>query len=217
MFSGPLSDSIIQRASEKNVLQFEYIQIRDFGIGKHKMVDDKPYGGGVGMLLRVDVVEQAIEKAKCVKTKEKCKEKIILLDPRGEKFHQKKARTLANYDHLILVCAHYEGVDQRIEKYIDDSISIGDYILTGGEIPAMVVIDAVARLVPGVLGKEASNVSESFEDALLEYPQYTRPPVYKNQKVPQILVSGDHKKVESWKKEQALTTTKKLRPDLLKS
>jgi tRNA (guanine37-N1)-methyltransferase len=219
MFQGPFSHSIIKRASEKKAITIEFINIRDFGIGKHKMVDDTPYGGGAGMLMRVDVLDAAIQQAKC---KKNCKERVILLDATGATFTQKKANTLAEYDHLILICAHYEGVDERIRDFIDEEISIGDYVLTGGEIPAMVIIDAVARLIPGVLGKEESSMFESFQtyenqkQQLLEYPQYTKPAVYKNKEVPQILLSGHHANIQKWREEKSEKKTQKIRPDLLK-
>lgn len=218
MFDGPFSHSILKRAVEKNLLSFEYIDIREFGIGKHKIVDDTPYGGGAGMLLRVDVVHKAIEKARC---KTSCKERIILLDAGGQTFSQKKAEHFATYDHLILICAHYEGVDERIKDYIDEELSIGDYVLTGGELPAMVVVDTVARLLPGVLGKEESSKYESFqqgedEKIVLEHPHFTKPEVYNTVSVPPVLLSGHHANIQKWRKDQAQIRTKKNRPDLLK-
>lgn len=215
MFSGPFEYSIIKRAIDRKIVEIEYINIRNFGIGKHKIVDDKPYGGGVGMLLKVDVLEKAIFKAKCAKGK-KCKEKTILLDASGKLFKQKKAKALTKIDHLILICAHYEGVDERVRKFVDEEISIGDYILTGGEIPAMVVIDTVVRLLKNVLGKDESSQQESF-NPILEYPQYTRPSIHKGQKVPQVLLLGNHEKIKNWREEKALKKTKKLRPDLLEN
>lgn len=245
MFEGPFSHSIIKNAIGKKLLNLNFINIRDFGIGRHKIVDDRPYGGGKGMILRVDVLLNALESAKN-KFKKKAKskparlasqparqagrvglgesvagrQKIVLLDPSGKKYNQKKAQELSTLDHLILICGHYEGFDARIKKYTDEEISVGDYILTGGEIPAMAIIDSVARLKQGVLPQNAADI-ESFSDKdgeiLLEYPQYTRPENFKNLKVPKILLSGNHRKVKEWRENQAIKITKKKRPDLLKS
>lgn len=213
MFESPFNHSIIKRAIEKKLIIIDYVNIRNFGIGKHRIVDDKPYGGGAGMLMRVDVVEQAIESAKCHDKKDK--ERIILLDPQGKKFSQKEAKRLTTYDHLIFLCGHYEGIDERIRNFVDEEISIGDYILTGGELGAMVITDAVTRLLPNVLGKEESPHIETFENMLLEYPQYTRPNEYKNKKVPEILLSGNHEEILKWRKEEAIKRTQQKRPDLL--
>jgi tRNA (guanine37-N1)-methyltransferase len=223
MFDGPLSHSILKRAQENNIIELQFINIRDFGIGKHKLVDDTPYGGGVGMVLKVDVLEKAIETSKCKKNT--CKECVILLDAPGERYSQEKAHQLTGYDHLILLCGHYEGFDERIRKFVDMELSIGDYVLTGGEIPAMVIIDSVARLLPGTLGKDESSMAESFQKIetdnetiqVLEYPHYTKPQIYKKMVVPEILLSGNHKKIEEWRKQEAIIRTKKRRPDLLKS
>lgn len=222
MFSGAFSHSIIKRAVDKNLIEISYINIRDFGIGKHKIVDDTPYGGGAGMLMRVDVVEAAIEKARCVKTS--CVERVILLDAGGNVLKQATVNSYTKYDHLILICPHYEGVDQRIHSFIDEAVSIGDYILTGGEIPAMVITDAVVRLLPEVLGNTMSSENESFQliqketkHLLLEYPQYTKPLTYKQETVPEILLSGDHKHIAAWKEEESLKRTQKNRPDLLRN
>lgn len=220
MFEGPFEHSIIKRAIEKKIASVQIINIRNFGIGKHRIVDDRPYGGGCGMVLRVDVVEKAIENAKC---KNRCKEKIILLDPQGKQLNQKTVRKLSKTDHLILVCAHYEGVDERVKKLVDEEISIGDYILTGGELPAMVLTDAIIRLLPKALGKEESSQFESFEEIsidkkklrLLEHPQYTRPNVFKGLKVPTILQSGNHQEIIKWREKEAIKKTLKRRPDLI--
>lgn len=218
MFEGPLTESILKMAVEKKLLEIEFVDIRTFGLGRHKTVDDKPYGGGAGMLFRVDVLKAALDSSKC---SQKCDERVILLDPKGKTYSQEKAQKLSEFKHLILVCPHYEGVDERFKKFADEELSIGDYILTGGEIPAMVVIDSVARLIPGVLGKEESNRDESFgkhpEGKLLEYSQYTRPDEFEGIRVPKVLVSGDHKKISVWKKEKAIEQTKNKRPDLLGS
>lgn len=211
MFEGPFSLSIIKRAKEKKLVEIEFINIRGFGLGHHKSVDDTPYGGGQGMILRVDVLNAALEKAKSKKIK---KEKILLLSPQGRTFNQSLAAKFSKLEHLILVCGHYEGIDGRFDKFIDDKISIGDFITTGGEIPAMLVVDSIVRLLEGVLKKGVVE-SESFSN-LLEYPQYTKPRIYKNLKVPDILLSGDHKKIEEFKRKESEKITLKLRPDLLK-
>lgn len=222
MFEGPFEHSILKRATEKKIVTIEFINIRDFGIGAHKMVDDKPYGGGVGMLLRVDVLHNALLKARC--NNKSCKERIVLLDPQGKQLKQQNAKRLTKYNHLILICGHYEGVDNRIRYFIDEELSIGDYVLTGGEIPAMIIVDCVTRLISGVLKKPEAASSDSFSAfnlptsniQLLEYPQYTRPRNYSNLEVPKILVSGNHKEIEIWKKEASLKKTRENRPDLLK-
>ncbi len=224
MFSGPFDYSIIKKAKNKKIIEIEFVNIRQFGIGKHRIVDDKPYGGGVGMILRVDVLYKAVQKTLC-KKKNKCREKIILLDAGGQTLTQEKVNELSQIDHLILICGHYEGVDNRLRNFIDDEISIGDYILTGGEIPAMIIVDAVARLLPAVLGKEESSLSESFEiitdstkkNRIIEYPQYTRPFIFKNLKVPGLLISGNHQKISEWKQKEAIKRTSKSRPDLLRN
>lgn len=209
MFIGPFGYSIIKRAKEKGVVAIECVNIRDFSSDKYKSVDDHPYGGEQGMIMRVDVLDRALSSIKT-------KGRIILLDPTGIPYTQTKAKELSTLDHLILVCGHYEGVDERVRALVDESVSIGDYVTTGGELPAMVVTDSVVRLLPGVLRNQASSENESFWRRSLEYPQYTRPDVYKGMKVPEIVLSGDHQKIESWRREQARLRTKKLRPDLLK-
>jgi len=215
MFEGPFDYSIIKNASVQNKVHIDFVNIRDFGIGRHKVVDDKPYGGGHGMIIRVDVMDAAISQ-----TKEKNPElvegqKVVLLSPKGKTFSQEKAQELSGLKHLILVCGRYEGIDERSKEFIDEELSIGDFIVTGGEIPAMIVIDAVVRLIEGVL-KKGVTTTESFSP-LLEYPQYTKPNTYKNLSVPPILLSGDHKKIKEWREKASLTATIKLRPDLLKS
>lgn len=212
MFDGPFHHSIIKRASDKKIVEIEFIDIRDFGIGRHKMVDDTPYGGGVGMVMRVDVVKKAIDSV----ANHKKGEKVILLDPTGITFTQAKAKDFAKFSHLILICGHYEGIDDRIKEFVDERLSIGDYVLTGGELPAMVVVDSVVRLLPGVLGKDKSSENESFEKNLLEYPQYTRPYKFKGKKVPTVLLSGNHKEIDKFRENEAWKRTKKIRPDLLK-
>lgn len=212
MFKGPFDHSIVKNAKKKKLVDINFVNIRDFGIGKHKVVDDKPYGGGHGMILRVDVLEKAIAKTKG-KNSDASGQKVVLLSPGGKTFNQKKALEFANLKHLILICGHYEGLDERIKKFVDEEVSIGDFIVTGGEIPAMLITDAVTRLIKGVF-KEGVTSSESFSN-VLEYPQYTRPATYKNFDVPSILLTGNHGKIKSWRDEISRITTIKLRPDLL--
>lgn len=211
MFQGPFDHSILKRAKEKKLVQIELINIRDFGIGAHKTVDDSPYGGGQGMILKVDVLVKAIKSV----SKKNLREKIILLSPHGKTFNRKKAITLSKIEHLILICGHYEGLDARIDNFIDEKISIGDFITTGGEIPAMLIVDSVVRLISGVL-KNGVTKNESFPD-LLEYSQYTKPNIFRNLEVPKILLSGNHKKIEEYRKAESIKLTKKLRPDLIKT
>ena len=195
MFTGPFDLSIVKRAQEKKLVEINLHDLRKFAVDQRGSVDDKPYGGGVGMILRVDVISRALEKFK--------KAHKIILDPRGEKFTQKKAREFSKLDQLILICGHYEGVDERVKEHlVDESISIGDYVLTGGEIPAMILVDAVTRLIPGVLDKEATEI-ESFSGAnRFEYPQYTRPEIFKGWKVPKVLLSGNHEEIKKWRGNQ---------------
>ncbi len=214
MFEGFLSESLILRAQKKKILRIKVWDLRKFTTDKHRTVDDSPYGGGPGMVMKVDVIDRALEKIKSKNLK--AKPYTLLLTPQGKKFDQKSTKKLSKEKYLILICGHYEGYDERIRQLVDLEISIGDYILTGGEIPAQVVIDAVTRLIPGVVGKEESLKEESFSQRLLEYPQYTRPKEYKEMKVPKVLLSGNHQKIAKWRKQQALKKTKKQRPDLLK-
>ena len=212
MFLSPFNESIIKRAIEKKLIEIEFNNIRTFVIGKHQLVDDTPYGGGMGMVLRVDVLHKAIEKVKSEKLTTK-EQKVILLTAHGKTFNQKKAKNFSKLKHLILICGHYEGFDERVKKYIDEEISIGDFVLTGGEIPAMLIIDSVSRLVEGVISKGSLD-TESFSP-FLEYPQYTKPQEYDGLKVPNILLSGNHPKINQWRTLKSQTITKKLRPDLL--
>jgi len=206
MFEGPLSESILKRAKEKGTIDIELHQLRDFGEGKHKNVDDTPCGGGKGMVLRVDVVDAAISDIRLKLPSTNYKLRTILLSPNGRTYNQDIAKELTKYDNIILLCGHYEGFDQRIYGLVDESISIGDYVLTGGEIPAMAIVDSVARLVPGVLSEDSPE-SESFMEKdkngnyLIEYPQYTRPIEYGGEKVPDILMSGNHAEIEKWRNE----------------
>lgn len=197
VFSQILNTSILARAQKKKLVNIALVNIRDFAKNSYKTVDDRPYGGGVGMLMKVDVLYKAIQSVKGKKSGEH----IILLDAKGKRFNQKKARELSKHKHLIIICGHYEGIDARAQKYVDEVISIGDYVLTGGEIPAMAIVDAVVRLIPKVITKGATT-SESFESGLLEYPQYTRPETFRGQKVPKVLLSGNHTAITKWRKSQ---------------
>ena len=204
-----IKQSILGRAEEKNLIQITLINIRDFSKDKHKKVDDTPYGGGAGMVMRADVVYDAY------KSVQNENAKVIYLTPQGKKLDQKKVEELSKEKHLILLCGHYEGIDQRvIDKIVDEEISIGDYVLTGGELPAMVLIDSVSRYVEGVLSEGSTN-EESFSQGLLEYPQYTRPETFEGVKVPEILLSGHHENIKKWREEKSLENTKLKRPDLL--
>ncbi len=210
MVQGPLSSSILGRAVERGVIQIGVHDIREHGIGRHRSVDDAPYGGGAGMVLRVDVVAAAIEAVRAPGAR------VVLLSPQGRPFAQREAQRLSTEQHLIFVCGHYEGIDARIESCVDEVVSLGDFIVTGGELAAVVVTDAIARLVPGVLGNAASAVEESFSANLLEYPQYTRPRSFRDQEVPEILLSGHHARITAWRAEQSLQRTRARRPDLLR-
>jgi tRNA (guanine37-N1)-methyltransferase len=215
MFESPFASSIISRAIKQKIVTIRYINIRDFSEDKYKTVDGHPYGGGVGMIMKVDVADRAIAYAKSLYPKQN--PFVVLLDPQGKQYKQADAQLLSGYEYLIFFCAHYEGIDQRIRTLVDREFSIGDYILTGGEIPAMVMIDSIVRLIPGVLGKPESPKNESFSDPnLLEGSQYTNPQAYKGMDVPPILLSGNHKKIREWKKEEAIKTTKLQRPGLFR-
>lgn len=208
----PLKESIIERATKSNKLEINIINIRDYSKDKHKKCDDYTFGGGPGMLMMPQPIYDAMTSIEGYEQAHK-----IYMSPKGKVFTQKQAQTLAkNYEHLIILCGHYEGVDERIiEMLIDEEISIGDYVLTGGELPAMVIVDALSRNISGVLGGEDSAEIESFSDNLLEYPQYTKPRDFMGHVVPEVLISGDHGKVDKWRREQAELITKKRRPDLL--
>ena len=206
-----LNQSIIGKAKEKELIDINLINIRDFSKDKHKKVDDTPYGGGAGMVIRPDVVYDAY---KSIEDKDA---KVIYMSPQGKILDQKKVEDLSKQKHLIILCGHYEGIDQRVlDKIVDEEISIGDYVLTGGEIPAMVLIDSISRYVEGVISQESIE-EESFSNGLLEYPQYTRPEVFEGEKVPEILLSGHHENIEKWRKDKSIEITKKKRPDLLKN
>ena len=212
IFKPILNESIIKRAQEKGKVKFEIFDLRDYTDDPHRKVDDRPFGGGPGMVIRPEPVFNVMEEIK----KKSLKVRTILLTPQGVKFNQRIARRLSRERYIVLICGRYEGIDERIrEALIDEEISIGDYILTGGEVPALVLIEAIIRLIPGVLGDEESATLDSFENGLLEYPQYTRPANYKGMKVPDVLLSGNHKLIQQWRKKQALKRTKERRPDLM--
>jgi tRNA (guanine37-N1)-methyltransferase len=219
MFKGPLGESIIKIAQKKGKLKIKLHNLRKWTSDKHRTADDKPFGGGAGMVIKVEPVYRALEEI----TKnvgrgtwdEKKKTKVVLLTPQGKRLDQKLVKRLSKLKRLVLICGHYEGVDERIRKLIDEEISVGDYILSCGEIPACVIVDSVTRLLPGVLGNPKSSNIETFENNLLEHPQYTRPRVFEGMKVPKLLLSGNHNDIEKWRKAQALKRTKKKRPDLL--
>ncbi|HZL79148.1 MAG TPA: tRNA (guanosine(37)-N1)-methyltransferase TrmD [Candidatus Limnocylindrales bacterium] len=210
MFAGPLDESIIKRARQKGFLDLKIHDLRDWTHDRHRTVDDRPFGGGPGMLLKPEPLFEAIESLQREKTR------VILFSPAGRQFDQAIARELAQQEDLLLVTGHYEGFDERVrETLVDDELSIGDYVLTNGALPAMVVVDAVTRLLPGALGDDESSHDESFSAGLLEYPQYTRPADFRGMKVPEILLSGNHAEIEKWRREQARLRTKERRPDLL--
>jgi tRNA (guanine37-N1)-methyltransferase len=199
MFKPVLETSMLFKAKDKGIVEYSYINLRDFGLGNRKQVDDTPYGGGDGMLLKPEPLFAAVEHAK----EQEPKAKVLLMTPRGKTFNQAKARKLSKEKGLIIICGRYEGYDERITSAVDEQISIGGYVLTGGELPAMVVVDSVVRLIPGVLGGETSAEVESFSDGkTIEYPQYTRPEDFKSMKVPNVLLSGNHAEIEKWRKEQ---------------
>jgi len=224
MFEPVLNESIIKRARIKGRVKIYIHDLRDYSSDKHRKVDDRPFGGGSGMLMRPESIFKAVEKIKSqshpslsLRTSKVTKSHVILLCPQGKRLTQKIAKGLSKHKHLILICGHYEGVDERVrERLVDEEISIGDYILTGGELPAMVLVDSVVRLLPGVLGDKNSLNFESFEDNLLEYPHYTRPARFRGMCVPEVLLSGDHKKIEAWRKQEAVKRTRQRRPDLLR-
>jgi len=211
MFGDPFKASILKRALEKGLINIELHNLRDYCRDKHRVTDDLPYGGGVGMVMKAEPLITAIEAIRSSQPEAR----TLLMTPQGKRFEQSDAVRLARYSFLTLVCGHYEGVDERARGFVDEEISIGDYILTGGELASMVVIDAIARLVPGVLGDSTSLIDESFNQSLLESPHYTRPRVFKGMEVPEVLLSGNHAEIERWRRQQALKRTKERRPDLL--
>jgi tRNA (guanine37-N1)-methyltransferase len=223
MLEAVFGESIIKKAKEKGVVEIDVIDLRLFSKDKHRKVDDKPFGGGSGMVMNAEPFFEAVNYIR-KKTKDlRLKTRVILLTPKGKKLDQALSLKLSKYEHMVLLCGHYEGIDERVSEHlVDEEISIGDFILTGGELPAMVLVDSVVRLLPGALGDENSSKDESFnvgeisDRPLLEYPHYTRPADYNGMKVPEVLLSGDHKKIKEWRKKESLDTTKKKRPDLLK-
>jgi tRNA (guanine37-N1)-methyltransferase len=212
MFSSPFKESILAKAIEKGLIELRTINIRDFALDKHRIVDDAPYGGGQGMVMKVEPITRAIEQVKS----EDPSVRTIYLTPEGKPLNEEMARQLSSRSHLILLCGRYEGVDERVrELFVDEEISIGDYVLTGGELAAMVLIDAVSRLLPGVLGSDRSAEEDSFFGSLLEYPQYTRPASFRGNEVPEVLLSGNHQAISLWRRKEALRRTWMRRPDLL--
>jgi tRNA (guanine37-N1)-methyltransferase len=212
MFSGPFSESIIARAQSQGIVDITLTDIRSFATDRHHTVDDTPYGGGPGMVMKAPTVADAIESVQSPTAR------VILLSPQGRVLTQSIARELAGLEHLVLVCGHYEGIDERVrELLVDDEISIGDYVLTGGELPAMVLVDTVVRLIPGALGDDASSTDESHADGLLEYPHYTRPPQFRGLEIPGVLLSGNHAHIAQWRRYQSLLRTQARRPDLFTS
>ena len=208
MVEGPLSQSIIGRARAKGLVSVEVSDIREHGLGKHRSVDDTPYGGGPGMVMRVDVVASALESVRTARSK------VLLTSPSGRVFTQRMAEDLANEEHVVIICGHYEGIDDRIETLVDELVSLGDFVMTGGELAAVAIVDATLRLVPGVLGNELSSTEESFADSLLEHPQFTRPAEWRGLKVPDVLMSGHHARIREWRNEQQIERTRARRPDL---
>ncbi|MBU3911783.1 MAG: tRNA (guanosine(37)-N1)-methyltransferase TrmD [Candidatus Omnitrophica bacterium] len=216
MFDAVLGESIIKLAQGKSVVDINIIDLRLFSKDRHRKVDDKPFGGGPGMVMSVEPFFEAINYIRR-KTKDlRLKTKVILLTPRGATFSHDLAEKISSYEHIVLLCGHYEGIDERVRELADEEISIGDFVLTGGELPAMAIIDAVVRLLPGALGNEDSRQDESFSEGTLEYPHYTRPAEYKGKKVPEVLLSGDHVKIKKWRRKESLRVTKQRRPDLIK-
>ncbi|MBT0663215.1 tRNA (guanosine(37)-N1)-methyltransferase TrmD [Geobacter pelophilus] len=212
MVAGPLNDSIIGRGIERGLIELNLWNIRDYAVDRHRTVDDSPYGGGAGMVMKVEPLYSCIETVKAKRPEAR----VILTSPRGVPFSQEMAKELAGLTELIIVCGRYEGIDERVtELCIDQEVSIGDFVLTGGELAAMVIVDAVGRLLPGVLGCDDSSVEESFSDGLLEYPQYTRPPEFHGLKVPEVLLSGNHQEIAKWRRQQAILRTVAARPELL--
>ena len=212
MFSGPFDESIIKRAKDKKLIEIELHNIRDYAADKHQTADDAPYGGGAGMVMKVEPLAACIQD---VKTRNP-QSTVIMTSPHGRPFNQELASELTRRDGLIIICGRYEGIDERVRQlYVEEDISLGDFILSGGEIAAMALVDAVTRLIPGALGSDESAMTDSFSDGLLEYPQYTRPPEFMGLKVPEILLSGNHELIRKWRRLQSLRKTRQLRPDLL--
>ncbi|MCL2484439.1 MAG: tRNA (guanosine(37)-N1)-methyltransferase TrmD [Endomicrobia bacterium] len=221
MFCGPMTESILAKAREKKLIEINCIDIRSFSKDKHKKVDDKPFGGGAGMVMKPEPLYDALKSAGVKKRNKEYKNPynkplVIFMSPQGKTLNCEIVKDLSKFKHLVILCGHYEGVDERIMDFVDEEISIGDYVLTGGEIPAMVLVDSVARMIPGVVKDENSVKNDSFFNGMLDYPHYTRPAVFKGKKVPDILLSGNHKEIDGWRKKQSFERTKKRRPDLIK-
>lgn len=215
MFESPFNYSMVKRAIDGDYVKINPINFREYGIGKHKIVDDTPYGGGAGMLLKPEPVFEAIENIE--KNNPNTKKRIILMDPAGKPFDQEMAEEFSKEDHLVFICGHYEGYDERIRTLVTDEVSLGDYVLTGGELAAMVMVDATVRLIPGVVGNESSIIDDSHSTGLLEHPHYTRPADYKGMEVPEVLRSGNHALIEAWRHKESLRRTYKRRPDLMET
>jgi tRNA (guanine37-N1)-methyltransferase len=222
MFEGPLTCSLIEKARNKKILDIKCTDIRSFSKDKHKSVDDRPFGGGPGMLLKPEPIYDALHHLGVRKRNHLYKNPykkpyVIYMSPQGNLLNSKKVKALSKYEHLVILCGHYEGIDERVISWVDEEISIGDYVLTGGEIPAMVLIDSVARMLPGVVKDKNSVEQDSFYNGYLDYPHYTRPAKFKNMKVPEVLLSGNHLEIEKWRTKQSIERTKARRPDLLKA
>jgi tRNA (guanine37-N1)-methyltransferase len=222
MFEGPLTCSLIEKARNKKILDINCTDIRSFSKDKHKSVDDRPFGGGPGMLLKPEPIYDALHHLGVRKRNHLYKNPykkpyVIYMSPQGNLLNSKKVKALSKYEHLVILCGHYEGIDERVISWVDEEISIGDYVLTGGEIPAMVLIDSVARMLPGVVKDKNSVEQDSFYNGYLDYPHYTRPAKFKNMKVPEVLLSGNHLEIEKWRTKQSIERTKARRPDLLKA
>ena len=211
MFEGPFAHSMLWKAQKEGLLELDIVNLRDYGGGPRKTVDDTPYGGGVGMVLKCEPVFAAVEEIK----QKSPNTKVLMMTPRGKRYSQVDAKRLSKYNDIIILCGHYEGFDERILSIVDEEISMGDFVLTGGEIPAMALVDSVVRLIPGVLGHDDSAHDESFSAGLLEYPQYTRPEEFRGMKVPDVLKGGNHAEIAKWRKDQAVEKTRQARPDLL--
>jgi tRNA (guanine37-N1)-methyltransferase len=222
MFTGPLTESLIQKAQEKGLLKIKFTNPRSFTKDKHHAVDGRPFGGGPGMVIKPEPLYDALKSVKAIKKnkvslgKALKKPYVVYLSPQGRALDTDTAKKLSKHEHLVLICGHYEGIDERVTAWVDEEISIGDYVLTGGELPAMVLIDAVARNLPGVVKEAGSVINDSFFNGLLDYPNYTRPDVFKGKSVPGVLLSGHHKKIDEWRRAQSLKRTLERRPDLLK-
>ena len=215
MFAGPFGDSITKRAVDNGILDIHFTNFRDYAEDKHHHVDDTPFGGGAGMVIKPEPMYKAVRDVLAKTDAFAGNRRVLIMDPSGPTFTQEKAKELAGYDQLVFICGHYEGFDARIYKLADEAISIGDFILTGGELPAMVITDAVSRMLPGVLGAPDSAPTDSFYGGLLEFPQYTRPRNFEGMEVPEVLLSGNHANIRKWRRQQSLLVTKKYRPDLL--